>query len=208
MNDKIDIINISTETPYSQVIEMQEDYVAKIAKEDHKEVLILCEHAPIYTAGTSANLSDVLGKYKIPVEKTGRGGQITYHGPGQRVLYPLINLNNREKDLRKYICALQNWIIECLSEFGIKAYTTDDVGVWVKTQSGEKKIAAIGVRVRKWVTFHGIALNVRPNLDHFTGIIPCGISDKGVTSMLDLGVDVPLSEVDAVLLKLLPKYFP
>lgn len=208
MNEKIEIIKASTDIPYAQVIEMQEDYVAKIAKENHKEILILCEHAPVYTAGTSADFEDVLGKYNIPVEKSGRGGQITYHGPGQRVLYPLINLNNREKDLRKYIDNLQNWIIECLGEFGIEAYTSDDVGVWVKTNTGEKKIAAIGVRIRKWVTFHGIALNVCPNLDHFSGIIPCGITTKGVTSMADLGVNVNLDDVDKVLLRLLPKYFP
>ena len=209
MNDKINILQIGTDAEYQEVIDIQESFVADIFNGIKNETIIFCEHSPIYTAGTSAKIeTDVLNTTDIPVLKTGRGGQITYHGPGQRVLYPLINLNKREKDLRKYIDTLQNWVIEALSHFGISAHTSDDVGVWVKTNSGDKKIAAIGVRVRKWVTYHGIALNVCPNLDHYKGIVPCGITTKGVTSLKDLGVNTTLKEVDDVLLKLLPKYFP
>ena len=172
-----------------------------------REKLFFVEHAPVYTAGSSAVDADYLGVNQIPVIKTGRGGKLTYHGPGQRVVYPIIDLRKRGRDLRQYISALQNWLIESLGEFGIDAYTTDDVGVWVSTHRGEEKIAAIGVRVRKWIAFHGIALNVHPNLEHFKGIIPCGIQNKSVTSMAALGVDVGMAEVDRVLLEKFEEIF-
>ena len=195
-----DVVHIGTDTPYLAVQQMQEDSVADVL-EGGREKLFFVEHAPVYTAGSSAVDADYLGTNNIPVIKTGRGGKLTYHGPGQRVVYPIIDLRERGRDLRKYIASLQNWLIESLAEFGIKAYTTDNVGVWVKTSKGEEKIAAIGVRVRKWVAFHGIALNVHPNLDDFKGIIPCGIQNRSVTSMEALGVDVSLDEVDKVLLE-------
>lgn len=199
---------ISPKTSYEDALEMQESRVAKVIEGTEKETLFMVEHAPVYTCGTSADIEkDVLGTKQIPVVKTGRGGQITYHGPGQRVVYPILDLSKRNKDLRKYICNLQKWIIHTLKEFGIEAYSSDDVGVWVKTERGEEKIAAIGVRVRKWITFHGIALNVNPKLEDYKGIVPCGISEKGVTSMEALGVDVSMEEVDKKLIELFPLYF-
>jgi lipoyl(octanoyl) transferase len=173
-----------------------------------KEQLFLLELDDVFTAGTSANIErDYLNK-NIPLVQTGRGGQLTYHGPGQIVAYPILDLKTREKDLRKYIKDLQTWIINSLKHFDIDAFTTDDVGVWVETPEGKKKIAAIGIRVRKWVTFHGIALNVTPDLTKFTGIIPCGITQFGVTSISDiLNKGIALEDVEQVLIKEFEKIF-
>jgi lipoyl(octanoyl) transferase len=195
-----DVQHVGQETPYLDVQAMQEQAVADVLA-GGREKLFFVEHAPVYTAGSSAVDADYLGVNQIPVIKTGRGGKLTYHGPGQRVVYPIIDLRPRGRDLRKYIASLQNWLIESLAEFGIKAFTNDDVGVWVNTPRGDEKIAAIGVRVRKWIAFHGIALNVHPDLEHFKGIIPCGIVGKGVTSMEALGVKASLEDVDKVLLE-------
>tara|TARA_R110000868_G_scaffold190862_2_gene434936 strand:+ start:2986 stop:3627 length:642 start_codon:yes stop_codon:yes gene_type:complete len=196
------IIYKTPETPYEAVTELQETIVAKVVALEECDTLIFCEHAPIYTCGTSTQLKkDYIGGNNVPVIKTGRGGRITYHGPGQRVIYPVIDLRNRNKDLRQYICDLQQWLILSLADIGVEAYCTDDVGVWVKTPSGEKKIAAIGVRVRKWVAFHGIALNVSPDMNHFTGIVPCGIKSKGVTSLKELGINITMQEMDEILLR-------
>lgn len=179
-------------TSYEDVLRLQEEVVAKVI-DGAPEQLMFVEHPPLYTAGTSANIeTDVLGTYNFPVIKTGRGGQITYHGPGQRVLYPILDLKTRGRDIKKYICDLQKWIKLTLSDFGIDAHCDDEIGVWV----GNKKIAAIGVRVRKWVTFHGVALNIDPDLDHYKGIIPCGIADKGVTSMIECGFSGTMEDVD------------
>lgn len=200
---------ISTETPYAEVLALQESTVEAIAQGTAKETVLFVEHAPIYTCGTSANPKrDFLAQNDIPLIQTGRGGQITYHGPGQRVVYPLIDLKNRGRDLRAYVQNLQNCVIDTLAHFGIEAFSTDDVGVWVNTPKGEAKIAAIGIRVRKWVAFHGLALNIHPNLSHYKGIIPCGIKDKSVTSMHDLGVKCSMQEVDSILKKNIEKYFP
>ena len=197
-----EVIHLSPETAYKASLEIQEKKVNDVFTKKSTNTLYFCEHSPIYTCGTSTNISvDYTGGNNIPVIKTGRGGRITYHGPGQRVIYPIIDLRERGRDLRKYINDLQKWLIKSLKEVGIEAHSDDDVGVWVTTQMGDKKIAAIGVRVRKWITFHGIALNVHPNMDHFKGIVPCGIVGKGVTSLKELGVDISMEEMDKVLLK-------
>lgn len=188
-----------TDVPYTVCTERQEQQVAAILDGSGSEAIFFCEHAPVYTAGSSADEADYKGNNDIPVVPTGRGGKHTYHGPGQRVVYPILDLRTRNRDLRAYICALQDWLVKSLAEFGIEAFCRDEVGVWVTTPKGEAKIAAIGVRVRKWVTFHGIALNVHPNMQHFGGIVPCGIADKGVTSLHELGVTASMDEVDKVL---------
>ncbi|MFT7433899.1 MAG: lipoyl(octanoyl) transferase [Alphaproteobacteria bacterium] len=199
---------IAQNTPYQDVVARQEACVADVVQGRTGNTLLFCEHPPIYTCGTSTSMeNDYIGGNKIPVIKIGRGGRITYHGPGQRVIYPIIDLTKRGRDLRQYINDLQIWLINSLAEVGVTAHTDDDVGVWVKTSRGEKKIAAIGVRVRKWVTFHGIALNVHPDMSHFNGIVPCGIEGKGVTSLQELGVDISMTEMDDILITQFNKVF-
>lgn len=171
------------------------------------ELVWLLEHPPLYTAGTSARPEDHLGANSIPVFKSGRGGQFTYHGPGQRVAYVMLDIAARGRDVRAYVGALEQWLIEALGHFNIRGETRDDrVGVWVdRTEPGgpnrEDKIAAIGVRLRRWVSFHGVALNVEPELSHFSGIVPCGVSEAGlgVTSLVDLGLPVTMGDADAAL---------
>lgn len=167
----------------------------------------LLEHPPLYTAGTSAKATDLLDASRFPVYETGRGGQFTYHGPGQRVAYAMLDMklpspfNSGSPDVRAYVTFLEQWLINSLTHFGIEGRTYPDrVGVWVDDGNGsEAKIAAIGIRIRHWVSFHGIALNVNPDLSHFAGIIPCGIRQFGVTSLHDLGKNVEMEEVDTVL---------
>ena len=168
----------------------------------------MLEHPPLYTSGTSAKAEDLLNPGTFPVYAAGRGGEFTYHGPGQRVAYVMLDLNRRGRDLRAFVQALEGWIIAALGEFGLEAGVREGrIGVWVRTPSGgDAKIAAIGIRVRKWVSFHGISLNVAPNLKHFDGIVPCGIRDFGVTSLSDLGLAVTMDEVDAALMKHAPEY--
>ena len=173
-----------------------------------EEVVWCLEHPPIYTAGTSSNDRD-LKNPRFPVYETGRGGQYTYHGPGQRVVYVMLDLNKRGKDIRKFVASLEKWVIAVLAEFNVKGMVREGrVGVWVERTGkpqlfdgspAEDKIAAIGIRLSKWVSFHGISINVEPDLEHFDGIVPCGITDYGVTSLADLGHMVTLSEVDMVL---------
>ncbi len=168
------------------------------------ESVWLVEHPPLYTAGTSAKAEDLLAPERFPVFSSGRGGQFTYHGPGQRVAYAMLDLGRRRNDLRLYVATLEEWIIATLARLNIKATRREDaVGVWVprpeKGHGRQDKIAAIGVRVRRWVTFHGMALNVDPTLEHFSGIVPCGIRGEGVTSLADLGVVISMAEVDALL---------
>lgn len=203
-----EIIHLNQETPYEEALNMQENMVATVVSGEKYGALFICEHAPVYTCGTSTQIeSDYIGGNNIPLVKSGRGGRITYHGPGQRVIYPIVNLKNRGRDLKKYICDLQKWLIQSLQELGVEAHTDDDVGVWVTTPTGEKKIAAIGVRVRKWVTFHGIAFNINPDMSHFNGIVPCGIQNKGVTSLNEQGIKKSLDEIDQILVKNFNKIF-
>jgi lipoyl(octanoyl) transferase len=198
---------------YEDALAQMERRAEEIAAGHAAEEIWLIEHPPLYTAGTSSNSRDLVSK-DFPVYETGRGGQYTYHGPGQRVAYAMLDLTKRRQDLRAYVASLEAWIIETLSEFSITGERREDrVGVWVKRPDKgighEDKIAAIGIRVRKWVSFHGISLNVEPELKHFSGIIPCGISETryGVTSLVDLGLPVTMDDADHALRKSFEKIF-
>ncbi len=194
---------------YLDAVAEMEARAAAIAAGEAPERVWLVEHPPLYTAGTSARAADLLEPARLPVFSTGRGGEFTYHGPGQRVAYLMLDLNRRRPDLRAFVAALESWIIATLANFGVTGERREDrVGVWVRRPDkpalpgggmAEDKIAAIGIRVRKWVSFHGVSLNVDPDLDHYSGIVPCGISGHGVTSLVDLGIPVSMAEVDAVL---------
>lgn len=194
--------------PYPDALTHMTNRVNQIIGGDEEEVWLL-EHPPLYTAGTSAKKADLIDPKGIPVFETGRGGQFTYHGPGQRIAYVMIDLNRRTPDLRRYVHALEQWIIDTLSEFGVKGERREGrVGIWVVSPPNEttsfpteEKIAAIGVRVTKWVTFHGIAINVNPNLSHYEGIIPCGLANFGVTSLQKLGLSVSMEELDKALMR-------
>ncbi len=202
-------------TPYPEAVEAMEHYVASIRAGEANERVWLLEHPPLYTGGTSAQSTDLLEPDKFPVFKTSRGGQYTYHGPGQRVAYVMLDLEKRGRDIRAFVHALEKWIIEALAEFGLRGEVRDGrVGVWIdrSADSGtiqEDKIAAIGVRVRKWVSFHGISFNVAPELTHFTGITPCGIDEAGlgVTSLRNLGLAATMEDADAALRKGFEKVF-
>jgi lipoyl(octanoyl) transferase len=194
---------------YPEALATMEALVAAIAAGEMAEHVWLLEHPPLYTAGTSAKAKDLIDAGRFPVFGAGRGGEYTYHGPGQRVAYLMLDLNRRGPDLRRYVAALEGWIIATLARFSVKGETRKDrVGVWVARpdkaplpdgRPAEDKIAAIGIRVRRWVTFHGISLNVDPDLDHYSGIVPCGIAGYGITSLADLGLPVSMPEVDAAL---------
>ncbi|MEW6256648.1 MAG: lipoyl(octanoyl) transferase LipB [Pseudomonadota bacterium] len=185
--------------PYPEALARMEARVADIAAGRAAEAVWLLEHPALYTAGTSAKPADLVDA-RFPVFETGRGGQFTYHGPGQRVAYVMLDLKRRRQDLRRYVSALEAWLIGTLSAFTVTGERREDrVGVWVRTPGGEEKIAAIGIRVRQWVTFHGISLNVDPDLSHFDGIVPCGVREHGVTSLTALGRLVSLPEADSVL---------
>lgn len=185
---------------YPDALDIMQARVAAIQACQEKEMVWLLEHPPLYTAGTSAKDSDLIDVFTFPVYQTGRGGQLTYHGPGQRIAYVMVDLAKREKDLRAYISALEQWIIDTLALLDIKGERrAGRVGIWVVTPGGEEKIAAIGVRVSKWVSYHGIAINVAPDLDHFSGIVPCGLPQFGVTSLQKLGITITLAELDRFL---------
>ncbi len=173
------------------------------------ELVWLLEHPPLYTAGTSARDADLLDA-RFPVHRSGRGGQYTYHGPGQRVAYVMLDLTRRGQDIRDYVCRLEGWIIAALATFGVTGERrAGRVGIWVARGGGrEDKIAAIGVRVRRWVTLHGIAINVAPDLGHFSGIVPCGVTQHGVTSLADLGAQASMDELDQALRATFSTAFP
>lgn len=189
---------------YEAAVAEMEARAALIADGVARERVWLVEHPALYTAGTSAKDGDLLTPERFPVHRTGRGGQFTYHGPGQRVAYVMLDLKRREPDLRRFVSALEAWLIGTLAAFNIRGERREErVGVWVrrpeKGTDAEDKIAALGIRVRRWVSFHGISLNVEPELAHFDGIVPCGVSDQGVTSLVDLGLPVAMPEVDSAL---------
>ncbi|MEQ8698172.1 MAG: lipoyl(octanoyl) transferase LipB [Bauldia litoralis] len=189
---------------YPDAVAAMEERVAAIRNEGAPERVWLVEHPPLYTAGTSADPKDLLEPDRFPVFQTGRGGQYTYHGPGQRIAYAMLDLNRRQPDLRRYVRTLEEWVIRTLAAFNVRGERREDrIGVWVarpeKGVGAEDKIAAIGIRIRRWVTFHGIALNVDPVLENFSGIVPCGVQGHGVTSLVDLGIPVTMPEVDAVM---------
>ena len=194
---------------YEDSIEIMESRVEHISSKKKPELLWFLEHPPIYTAGTSSIDSDLLKKNKFPVYKTSRGGEYTYHGPGQRIVYIMINLRERNYDIRKFVNKLENWIIQSLEDIGVKSQLINGkVGVWINNNDQpEEKIASIGLRVRKGITFHGISINVNPNLDHFDGIISCGNKGNGVTSLKKLGIILPKEKIDGILLKNFEKNF-
>ena len=195
----------NSRVPYEQAVAAMQARAAAIAAGDEAELVWLLEHPPLYTAGTSAKPEQLI-EARFPVFESGRGGQMTYHGPGQRVAYVMVNLRRRGPDVRRFVATLEEWIIRTLSRFNVRGERREDrIGVWVrrpdKGDGYEDKIAAIGIRVSHWVTLHGIALNVDPDLAHFSGIVPCGVSEQryGVTSLTDLGIPVSMAEVDVIL---------
>ncbi len=187
--------------PYPDAIAAMEARAADVASGDAAELVWLLEHPPLYTAGTSADAADLTQPDRFPVYKTGRGGQYTYHGPGQRVAYTMLDLRARGSDVRLFVQGLGEWIIRTLDAFNVKGERrAGRVGVWVQRGSREDKVAALGIRVRKGIAFHGISINVDPDLAHYDGIVPCGINQHGVTSLNDLGLPVTMAEVDSALL--------
>lgn len=194
-------------TDYAQALAAQQAHAEAIAQGTAPEMIWLLEHPSVYTAGTSARAPDLLDPNRFPVHVAGRGGQYTYHGPGQRIGYVLLNLHARGRDVRCFVSSLEKWIIDALADFDIAGRIVEGrVGVWVDSDAGEAKIAAIGVRVRRWVSFHGFALNVDPDLTHFSGIIPCGIAEHGVTSLKALGIKATMADVDAALARHMPEF--
>jgi lipoyl(octanoyl) transferase len=194
---------------YDDAVAFMERRVAAIRDGSAAELVWLVEHPPLYTAGTSAQPGDLLDADRFPVFASGRGGEYTYHGPGQRVAYVMLDLKRRREDVRAFVAALEGWLIAALAAFNVKGERREDrVGVWVMRPDkpplpdgrlAEDKIAAIGIRLRRWVSLHGIALNVEPDLSHFSGIVPCGVSGYGVTSLVDLGLPVTMADADAAL---------
>jgi len=186
---------------YPDAVAEMEARAAAIAEGRAGEQVWLLEHPPIYTAGTSAKDSDLI-EARFPVYRTGRGGQFTYHGPGQRVGYVMLDLKTRKPDVRAYVHDLEQWLIQTLAEFNVKGERRQGrVGIWVQRGTREDKIAALGVRIKRWVSLHGVALNVEPDLRHFTGIVPCGVTAHGVTSLADLGLAITMADVDVALKK-------
>lgn len=204
-------------TGYTEAVARMEALAAEIAAGRAGERVWLVEHPPLYTAGTSARPRDLIDPHRFPVFASGRGGQFTYHGPGQRVAYVMLDLKRRSQDVRAFVGALEDWVLASLADFNVRAGPrAGRVGVWVARPEKpplpdgsprDDKIAAIGVRIRRWVTFHGIAVNVDPDLDHFSGIVPCGVTGHGVTSLVDLGMPVAMEDLDAALRRHFGRFF-
>ncbi|WP_108484651.1 lipoyl(octanoyl) transferase LipB [Oceaniglobus ichthyenteri] len=196
-------------TPYPEALSRMEQIAEGIRADTHPETVWLVEHPPLYTAGTSAQIADLVDPDRFPVYEARRGGQYTYHGPGQRVAYVMLDVAKRGRDVRRFVHQMEAWVIAALAEFNITAEVREGrVGVWVerpdRAPNGdgsvrEDKVAAIGIRLRKWVSFHGLSINVEPDLTHFDGIVPCGIREHGVTSLVDLGLPVTMEDVDVAL---------
>lgn len=187
--------------PYPAAVARMEAEATAIAAGEASELVWLLQHPPLYTAGTSANAKDLLSPERFPVFPSGRGGQYTYHGPGQRIAYVMLDLKTRGQDVRAFVAGLEDWIIATLAQFNVTGERREDrVGVWVRREATrEDKIAAIGIRLKRWVSLHGISLNVEPDLTHFDGIVPCGVADHGVTSLVELGLPVTMADADAAL---------
>ena len=206
-----------SEVEYDASLEKMDKHVQKMISGEADEKIWLLEHPSLYTAGTSADEKDLVQPNRFPVFETKRGGQYTYHGPGQRVVYVMLDLNKRGKDIKKFVENLEAWIVHTLAEFSVVGQSRKGrVGIWVerpdkpKSINGlieEEKIAAIGVRLRKWITFHGLSINVDPDLSHFQGIVPCGIKEHGVTSLIDLGLPISMTDLDIALTKSFSKVF-
>ena len=202
---------------YEIALAKMDNHVEKMIQGQAGEKIWLLEHPPLYTAGTSADRQDLVEPNRFPVFETKRGGQYTYHGPGQRVVYVMLDLNKRGKDVKKFVKNLESWITLTLSEFNVTGQSRDGrVGIWVERPDKplknngaleEDKIAAIGVRLRKWITFHGLSINLDPDLSHFQGIVPCGIKEHGVTSLVDLGLPISMHDLDDALKKSFSKVF-
>lgn len=194
---------------YAEAVAFMEARAQQIASGTADEMIWLLEHPPLYTAGTSANIADLTDPDRFPVHASKRGGQYTYHGPGQRIAYVMLDVGKRGRDVRAFVQSLEAWVIATLAEFNVTGEIRDGrVGVWVERtdkplqangSAAEDKIAAIGIRLRKWVSFHGVSINVEPDLDHFSGIVPCGITEHGVTSLVDLGLPVSMVDLDVAL---------
>lgn len=205
-------------TDYQEAVDFMEARADAIRAGQEDECIWLVEHPPLYTAGTSANVKDLTDPDRFPVYQSKRGGQYTYHGPGQRVIYVMLDVAKRGKDVRGFVEQLEHWVIDTLARFNVKGeIRCGRVGVWVERddkpltitgQKAEDKVAAIGIRLRKWVSFHGISINVEPDLDHFTGIVPCGITEFGVTSLVDLGLPVTMDDLDVALKSSFDAAFP
>ena len=205
-------------TPYEEALAGMEARVGAIRAGEADECVWLLEHPPLYTAGTSADGADLIAPPRFPVHETGRGGEYTYHGPGQRVAYVMLDLSRRGRDVRRFVTAIETWVIAALADFQVRAETRPGrVGVWVARPEKpplpdgtprEDKIAAIGVRLRRWVSFHGVAINVEPDLAHYDAIVPCGIRGHGVTSLVDLGLPVTMADLDAALRRHFESAFP
>ena len=217
-NDTLKWITTPGLTDYRAAEAWMEARATAIAAGEASECIWLLEHPPLYTAGTSAKLADLTDPDRFPVHQTRRGGQYTYHGPGQRVAYTLLDVGKRGRDVRAFVQALEAWVIATLAEFNVRGEIRQGrVGVWVERpekplqpdgSTAEDKIAAIGIRLRKWVSYHGLSINVEPDLSHFDGIVPCGIAEHGVTSLVDLGLPVTLDDVDVALKKTFSQAFP
>ena len=205
-------------TDYADAVAIMETRAEAIARGEADELIWLVEHPPLYTAGTSAKIEDLVDPNRFPVHEAKRGGQYTYHGPGQRVAYIMLDVGKRGRDVRAFVNQIENWIIATLDTFNVKGERREGrVGVWVTRPDKplqadgspkEDKIAALGIRLRKWVSFHGLSINVEPDLTHFTGIVPCGITAHGVTSLVDLGLPVTMDDVDAALRQTFNLSFP
>ncbi|MCP5410837.1 MAG: lipoyl(octanoyl) transferase LipB [Alphaproteobacteria bacterium] len=207
VQDGVEWVTSREPVAYPDAVAVMEARAAAIAAGQANESVWLLEHPPIYTAGTSAQDADLLDA-RFPVYRTGRGGQFTYHGPGQRIGYVMLDLKQRRPDVRAYVHDLEDWLIGALDQFGVKGERRDGrVGIWVQRGLKEDKIAALGVRIKRWVTFHGVSLNVDPDLSHFSGIVPCGVSQHGVTSLADLGIKTTMDDVDAALRRSFEKVF-
>ena len=194
-------------TDYAQALAAMEARAAAIRAAGERELIWLLEHPPLFTAGTSADPAELFNPLELPVHEAGRGGRYTYHGPGQRVGYVLLDLERRGRDIRRFVHALEGWVIDSLGKLGVEARREPGrIGIWTGSGPGEAKIGAIGVRVKRWVTLHGFSVNVAPRLDHFGGIVPCGIADFGVTSLEELGIASTMVDLDAALRQNLPVF--
>jgi lipoyl(octanoyl) transferase len=193
--------------PYDEALSFMEDRAAAIRAGTARECVWLVEHPPLFTAGTSADPAELFNPLGFPVYAAGRGGRYTYHGPGQRVVYVMLDLEKRGKDIRCFVHSLEGWMIAALGDLGVSAHRAEGrIGIWVGDGADEKKIGALGVRVKRWVTLHGFALNVAPDLAHFSGIVPCGIAEYGVTSLAELRKQIPMVGVNACLKRAFPPF--
>jgi lipoyl(octanoyl) transferase len=193
--------------PYEEALAFMDERAAAIREGSAPECIWLLEHPPLFTAGTSADPAELFNPLGFPVHEAGRGGRYTYHGPGQRVGYVMLDLEKRGKDIRCFVHSLEGWMIDALAELGVAAHRAEGrIGIWVGEGADEAKIGALGVRVKRWVTLHGFALNVAPDLDHFGGIVPCGIAEFGVTSLAALGKQTDLKRVDDALKRAFPRF--